>query len=126
MKNILKKTMLCLGMFCMVGMLSAKPTEAEEVREIIDKVNTYWQTHNKPEVRSFWDNAAYHTGNMEAYFLTGNETYRAYSEAWAKHNEWKGAKIRLYNAYSNFIFFNSMLEPSRSGHIDIIILPSER
>ena len=92
MKNILKKAMLCLGMLCMVGMLSAKPTEAEEVRKIIDKVNTYWQTHNKPEVRSFWDNAAYHTGNMEAYFLTGNETYRAYSEAWAKHNEWKGAK----------------------------------
>ena len=59
---------------------------------IIDKVNTYWQTHNKPEVRSFWDNAAYHTGNMEAYFLTGNENYRAYSETWAIHNEWKGAK----------------------------------
>ena len=74
MKNILKKAMLCLGMLCMVGMLSAKPTEAEEVRKIIDKVNTYWQTHNKPEVRSFWDNAAYHTGNMESYFLTGNKT----------------------------------------------------
>ena len=29
---------------------------------------------------------------MEAYFLTGNEAYRAYSEAWAEHNEWKGAK----------------------------------
>lgn len=29
---------------------------------------------------------------MEAYFLTGNENYRAYSETWAIHNEWKGAK----------------------------------
>lgn len=70
----------------------AKNTEAEEVRKIIDKVNQHWQAENKPEVRSFWDNAAYHTGNMEAYFLTGNEAYRQYSEAWAKHNEWKGAK----------------------------------
>ena len=66
--------------------------EAKQVRSIIDRVNTYWQSHNKPEVRAFWDNAAYHTGNMEAYFLTGNEAYRKYSEAWAEHNEWKGAK----------------------------------
>ena len=70
----------------------AKNNEAKEVRKIIDKVNQHWQAENKPEVRSFWDNAAYHTGNMEAYFLTGNEDYRKYSEAWAKHNEWKGAK----------------------------------
>ena len=92
MKNFVKKAMLGLGLCTLAMNVSAKPTEAEEVRKIIDKVNTYWQTHNKPEVRSFWDNAAYHTGNMEAYFLTGNETYRAYSEAWANHNEWKGAK----------------------------------
>ena len=72
---------------------TAKPSSgADEVRTIISKVNNYWQTHNKPEVRSFWDNAAYHTGNMEAYFLTGNEAWRAYSETWAAHNEWKGAK----------------------------------
>lgn len=70
----------------------AKNDEAKEVRKIIDRVNQHWQAKNKPEVRSFWDNAAYHTGNMEAYFLTGNEDYRKYSEAWAKHNEWKGAK----------------------------------
>lgn len=93
MKNVFKKAMLCAGLLCLATWVSAaKPTESQEVRKIIDKVNTYWQTHNKPEVRSFWDNAAYHTGNMEVYFLTGNETYRAYSEAWAKHNEWKGAK----------------------------------
>lgn len=66
--------------------------EANRVRKIIDKVNRHWQEENNPEVRSFWDNAAYHTGNMEAYFLTGNEEYRQYSEAWAEYNEWKGAK----------------------------------
>ena len=37
--------------------------------EIITKVNDYWQQNHKPEVRSFWDEAAYHTGNMEAYKL---------------------------------------------------------
>jgi rhamnogalacturonyl hydrolase YesR len=62
------------------------------VLNIIHKVNSYWQTNNKPQARAFWDVAAYHTGNMEAYFLTKNEDYRRYSEAWAEHNGWMGAK----------------------------------
>ena len=86
MNKLLKQTLVCAGTLLLSMQVAAKPSsEAKEVRGIIDKVNTYWQTHNKPEVRSFWDNAAYHTGNMEAYFLTGNENYRAYSEAWAIH-----------------------------------------
>ena len=94
MNKLLKQTLVCTGTLLLSMQVVAKPSsEAKEVRGIIDKVNTYWQTHNKPEVRSFWDNAAYHTGNMEAYFLTGNENYRAYSETWAIHNEWKGAKV---------------------------------
>jgi rhamnogalacturonyl hydrolase YesR len=63
-----------------------------DVLATINKVNSYWQSNNKPQQRAFWDWAAYHTGNMEAYFLTKSETYRKYSEDWAEHNEWKGAK----------------------------------
>ncbi len=73
--------------------------EAKEVRAIIDKVNTYWQTNTPAEVNPFWDNAAYHTGNMEAFFLTGNDAYREYSERWAEHNQWKGAKSNNRNAW---------------------------
>ena len=40
----------------------------------------------------FWDNAAYHTANMEVYKLTGNQDYLDYSLRWAEHNQWKGAK----------------------------------
>lgn len=64
----------------------------EDVLGIISKVNGYWQQNTPPTKRSFWDVAAYHTGNMEAYKLTKNEDYRKYSEIWAEHNEWKGAK----------------------------------
>ncbi|MFP5439581.1 MAG: DUF2264 domain-containing protein [Bacteroidia bacterium] len=79
-------------LFAIAAPLYAQQDKPEQVRKIIDKVNTYWQTNNTPQTRSFWDNAAYHTGNMEAYMLTGNETYRNYSEAWAEYNQWKGAK----------------------------------
>ena len=91
MKQVFK-----LLLACAVGVLpmsvGARDSEAVEVRKMIDKVNQHWQAENSPEVRSFWDNAVYHTGNMEAYFLTGNETYRTYSETWANYNQWKGAK----------------------------------
>jgi len=66
--------------------------EKENVLAKINLANTYFQTNNKPEVRAFWDHAAYHTGNMELYQLTKNEQYRKYSEDWAIYNQWMGAK----------------------------------
>ena len=69
-----------------------KTDSSEEVIEIIHKVNGYWQTNHPEHGRSFWDNAAYHTGNMEAYFLTGKPEYLEYSKGWSEHNQWKGAK----------------------------------
>ena len=41
--------------------LQAKRWRVNEVKDIIRKVNTYWQTNNPAEVRSSWDNGAYHT-----------------------------------------------------------------
>jgi hypothetical protein len=60
--------------------------------EMIIKVNDYWQQHHKPQVRSFWDEAAYHTGNMEAYRLLEVARWKNYSEDWARHNKWMGAQ----------------------------------
>ena len=60
--------------------------------EIITKVNDYWQQNHSPKVRSFWDEAAYHTGNMEAYRLFERARWRDYSETWARHNQWMGAR----------------------------------
>lgn len=59
--------------------------------EIVEKVNNHWQETNKPEVKAFWDDAVYFTGNMEAYRLTGNAAYLDYSDKWARHNRWSGA-----------------------------------
>src|SRR5688572_17178406 len=67
-------------------------TSKNEVLDIIQKVNGYWQSNNSPKERAFWDVAAYHTGNMAVYQLTKKEEYLNFSKAWAEHNEWKGAK----------------------------------
>ena len=68
------------------------PDSKEEVAQVINKVNNYWQETNPNHGWAFWDVAAYHTGNMEAYKVTQNEQYRQYSEAWAEKNQWMGAK----------------------------------
>ena len=81
--------------------------------EIITKVNDYWQKNHSPEVRSFWDEAAYHTGNMEAYRLLGVARWRDYSEQWARHNLWQGArekdpskwKYRQYGEGHDYVLF---------------------
>lgn len=78
---------------CISLPLSAgKKKEAKDVRAVIEQVNGYWQSHRKAEDIPFWHVAAYHTGNMEAYFLTGKKEYLDYSVRWAEHNNWAGAR----------------------------------
>lgn len=69
-----------------------KNVSQTEIINIITKVNIYWQANHPEHGNAFWHHAAYHTGNMAAYGVTKNEEYRKYSEDWAAHNEWKGAK----------------------------------
>ena len=94
----MKKTFIFLTVFmALVACKNESPTR-DEVLGVIDRVNTYWQENNTPEVRPFWDNAAYHTGNMEVYFLTGNEEQLAYTKRWA---EPRSGLIFLQNAISS-------------------------
>lgn len=81
-----------LSLLFVLPSCSHKNTAADEVTAIIRKVNDHWQQTHPDHENSFWHRAAYHTGNMEAYAVTGDSTYLAYSTAWAEHNEWKGAK----------------------------------
>lgn len=65
---------------------------AKNVLQTLNKVNDYWQSENPEPGWAFWEHAAYHTGNMEAYSVTGNKRYLDYSTRWAEKNQWKGAK----------------------------------
>ena len=92
---IRKANMILMFGLAVAGSSCSTQTNAQDKGKVLSKiqlVNRHWQTTQPAQERSFWDNAAYHTGNMEAYSLTKDEDYRKYSEAWAEHNEWKGAK----------------------------------
>ena len=75
-----------------VSVHAQKLPKKAEVMKALKLSNDYWQEKHPAEKWAFWDIAAYHTGNMEAYKLTKDPDYLAYSERWAEHNEWKGAK----------------------------------
>ena len=93
--------------------IQARSWTAEEVKDVIRKVNTYWQSNNPAEVRAFWDNAAYHTGNMEVYKLLKDQKMLDYSIRWAEHNQWKGAtepdlakwKYKNYGEGQDYVLF---------------------
>lgn len=72
--------------------ITGKNTSKNEVLSLLRTVNDYWQNKHPRPANAFWHPAAYHTGNMAAYVVTKDEKYKAYSEAWAEANQWKGAK----------------------------------
>jgi rhamnogalacturonyl hydrolase YesR len=76
---------------CAVSPAGVENSRAQVVAAI-DKVNASWQAHTPPQETAFWNVAAYHTGNIEAYRVTGNAAYLLYTEAWAEHNRWMGAR----------------------------------
>ncbi len=67
-------------------------TTPARVLEQIGLANARWR-ETRPEAEGYsWDNAVYHTGNMEVFFLTGDSACYDTSLAWAENNGWTGAK----------------------------------
>ena len=83
----MKKILFLLAILSTLN-VQARQWTADDVKDIIRKVNTYWQANHPAEVRAFWDEAAYHTGNMEAYKLLKDKGMLVYSIRWAEHNHW--------------------------------------
>ena len=108
----MRRLLIIICVFSVVT-LHAKQWSSEEVRDMIQKVNTYWQTNHPAEVRAFWDHAAYHTGNMEVYKLMKDKQMLDYSIRWAEHNKWKGAtesdpqkwKYKQYGEGQDYVLF---------------------
>ena len=115
---LMKRTALlffALAVVCTVGAVKKKKVEKLPLSTIamIIQVNDYWQQHHSPLERSFWDVAAYHTGNMEAYRLLGTARWLDYSSRWANHNLWQGAReqdpskwrYKTYGEGQQFVLF---------------------
>ena len=114
---------IIVALLWLLSFADAKKMTADDVINTIIRVNTYWQTNNKAEVRAFWDHAAYHTGNMEVVRLLKEDQkgkmadvrqqFLDYSLRWANHNQWQGAtekdtskwKYKRYGEGQDFVLF---------------------
>jgi len=113
--------------------IQARTWTPAQVKDVIRRVNTYWQTNNKPEVRSFWDNAAYHTGNIEVYKLLQDQKMLDYSIRWAEHNHWQGAtetdptkwKYKQYGEGQDYVLFGDW-QICFQTYIDLYLMSNEK
>ncbi len=111
---------------------SVLPQSKDSVAEIIHKVNRHWQDKNPEHGWAFWHNSAYHTGNIEAYKVTGKEEYLNYSKAWAEKNQWMGAKSNdrskwkySYGESDEYVLFGDW-QIAFQTYIDIYTLEGEK
>lgn len=94
----MKRLFFLASMLLTVMAISAQTLN--ETIDVIKKVNDKWQKEHpaplygggREDISAFWDNAVYHTGNMEAFMLYPNKEWYDYSLAWAEKNDWQGAK----------------------------------
>lgn len=125
--------LLFLLIFDSLMTFSATQNTKENLISTLEKVNNYWQSLHSNPGNSFWDNAAYQTGNMEAYFITKNTKYLDYALKWAEQNEWKGAKGNdktkwkfNYGETDDYVLFGDW-QICFQTYIDLYnILPDER
>ncbi len=72
-----------------------KPTYERAVAAA-QTANSFWQSYQSYDNwygsthPAFWDKAAYHTGNVEYFKLTGDTQFMDYTIDWANYNEWMG------------------------------------
>ncbi len=91
--NIAKR----IAVICCGALMSATGVQAQTSQELLHKieiVNDTYQASTPATQWAFWDHAAYFTGNMEVYRLTGKARYYEYSDTWCRHNNWQGATER--------------------------------
>ncbi len=97
----------------LLATLGASAQTSAQWLQALERVNDTWQSQHSPYEWAFWDKAAYYTGNMEAYRLTGKAQWYQYSDKWCRHNQWKGArstdkanwKYKTYGEGQDFVLF---------------------
>ncbi len=98
----MKKTILfsILSGLVMLSSCSTLPKPAQTLA-VMEKVNNHWQEgHPITEAKAwkpyadyspFWQNAAYHTGNLAAWQVNKQEKWLNYTRTWAEGAQWMGA-----------------------------------
>ena len=82
----------------------AQMPDGEQIVSLAQKINDYWirtggntgsdatnYNHGHSVSSEFWAPSVFYTGNMEAYYLTGDENYTDYANRWGSNNLYNGS-----------------------------------
>lgn len=82
----------------------AQMPDGEQIVSLAQKINDYWirtggntgsdaanYNHGHSVSSEFWAPSVFYTGNMEAYYLTGDENYTDYANRWGSNNLYDGS-----------------------------------
>lgn len=83
------------------------------IARAMESANDHWQSTHPDSGNAFWDNAVYHTGNIEACLVRPDTAWLGYSTRWAERNRWMGAtcpdtalwQYRPYGEGPEFVLF---------------------
>lgn len=83
------------------------------IARAMESANDHWQSTHPDSGNAFWDNAVYHTGNIEACLVRPDTAWLGYSTRWAERNRWMGAtcpdtalwQYRPYGEAPEFVLF---------------------
>ena len=86
------------------GYDEAQMPDGEQIVSLAQKINDYWirtggntgsdatnYNHGHSVSSEFWAPSVFYTGNMEAYYLTGDENYTDYVNRWGSNNLYNGS-----------------------------------
>ena len=86
------------------GYDEAQMPDGEQIVSLAQKINDYWirtggntgsdatnYNHGHSVSSEFWAPSVFYTGNMEAYYLTGDENYTDYANRWGSNNLYNGS-----------------------------------
>lgn len=110
---------LAAALVCTALPVSAYADGEESFRETAERVNDFWITNHKNPTGYSWDEAAYYTGDMELYFLTGEEEYLEYARKWAEKNNWKGHTENNIDKWNNSTVYHADNQTCFQVYIDL-------
>ncbi len=132
MKKLLKKLTAAVLSAAMTAALvpsAAVYAEGEgalPVRQLIERVNDYWISHNLTAPGYDWANAAYFVGNTQAYLITAEEAYRNYALLWGKANNWAGPGGADTGVWTKSGVFHADNQTCFQTYIDLYFLDGDK
>lgn len=112
---------VCIAL-CAVPTLADGQFSYAELEDYVKKVNDYWIATHTWTPGYEWDSAAYYTGCMDAYYLTGIEKYRQYALSWAQRNNWKGHGSSDVSSWNNSNVYHADNQTCFQTYIDLYSL----